>query len=86
MPAQPGLGSADLLDAATAAAMTSEQRLRGTDGVVSSAVLVTGYDRAAIEAVGRTSLAASALSQRGAQDLSFATYRTDYSLAAAELR
>ena len=85
MAARPGLGSAHLLDAATAAAMTSEQRLRGADGAVSSAVLITGYDRAAIEDVGRTSLAASAFSPRGAQDFSFATYRMDYSLAAAEL-
>jgi hypothetical protein len=85
LPSRPGLGSAHLLEGAAAAAMTSEQRLRGADAAIASAILVTGYDAAAVEAVGRTALDASVLRERGAEDLTFATYRMDYCLAAAEI-
>ena len=85
VPSQAGLGSAHLLEAAAAAAMTNEQRLRGTDRTVSSAILIAGYDGAAVEEVGRRVLDASVQPQRGVEDVSFATYRVDYSLARAEL-
>ena len=85
LPSRVGLGGAHLLEAAAAAAMTNEQRLRGNDGAVGSAILVTGYDAAAVEDIGRTDLEASALLRRGAQDLSLATYRAAYSLASAEV-
>ena len=85
LPPRIGLGSAHLLKAAATPAVTREQRLRGADGAIGSAILITGYERAAVEEVARTPLGASALVARGAEDPSFATYRVDYSLAAAEV-
>ena len=85
LPSEAGLGSAHLLVATVAAAMTNEQRLRGKDDSIGSAVLVTGYDAAAVDEVGRTRLGASLLAQHGAEEMSFSTYRLSYSLARAEL-
>lgn len=80
----PGLGSAHLLQGAQAAAMTNEQRIRGADHGVASALIVTGYDSSAVAAHAK-SLSAGELSNRGAVDLSCATYRWSYSLASSEL-
>jgi hypothetical protein len=80
-----GLGSTHLLEGAAAAAMTNEQRLRGADATVSSAILVTGYDQAAVEEVGGGCLDTSALLRRGGEDVSFAAYRAVYSLVRTEI-
>ena len=85
VPSQVGLGSAHLLETASAAPMTNEQRLRGADRTVSTAILITGYDGAAVEAAGRRILYACVDPRHGAEDVSFDTYRVDYSLARAEL-
>src|SRR5204862_4273044 len=48
VPRTPGLGSAHLLQGAQAATMTNEQRIRGADRGVDSALILTGYDDAAV--------------------------------------
>jgi hypothetical protein len=85
LPSRVGLGSAHLLQAAAAPAMTTEQRLRGADDPISSAILITGYDPAAIDLAEQSTVGASVLRRRGAEDLSFTPYRVDYSLASAEI-
>lgn len=75
-----GLGAAHLLEGAQAAAMTNEQRLRGADGGVDSAVVVTGYDPAAVARFVASLCEPAALPARGAAALSCATYRLAYAL------
>jgi hypothetical protein len=80
-----GLGSAHLLQGAQTAAMTNEQRIRGADRGVASALIVTGYDGNAVAAHARVLSSAGELSSRGAVELSCVTYRWSYSLASSEL-
>ena len=80
----PGLGSAHLLQGAQAASMTNEQRIRGSDRNIDSAIVVTGYDGNAVEAYANELCAAGALPNRGAGELQCSTYRSSYSLACAE--
>jgi hypothetical protein len=83
LPELPGLGSAHLLRGAKAAVMTNEQRIRGADLGVDSAILVTGYDDAAVAAyAGR--LCTSELPERGSNGPACAMYRLGYSLASSE--
>ena len=84
IPRTGGLGSAHLLQGAQAAAMTNEQRIRGADRGVDSAVIVTGYDGKAVAEHARALLAAGGLPDRGASDSSFALYRCSYTLASIE--
>jgi hypothetical protein len=86
VPRMPGLGSAHLLKGAQAAAMTNEQRMRGADGRIDSALVVTGYDGDRVAAfVQELSRAGGGLLARGANGLGVATYRLGYSLARPEL-
>jgi hypothetical protein len=85
VPQMPGLGSAHLLQEAQTAAMTKEQRIRGADRGVDSAVIVTGYDDNAVAAYANELCAVGGLPDRGAGELSCATYRWSYSLASAEV-
>jgi hypothetical protein len=85
VPAMPGLGSAHLLRAAEPAAMTNEQRIRGADRSMNSALIVTGYDGRAVAAWAKALSRAEGLSSRGAVESSCATYRWNYSLASAEM-
>jgi hypothetical protein len=84
VPQMPGLGSAHLLQGAQVAPMTNEQRIRGADRGADSALIVTGYDSNAVAACAKELCAAGGLSDRGATELSCATYRWSYSLASAE--
>jgi hypothetical protein len=84
VPKMPGLGSAHLLQRALTAPMTSEQRIRGADRGIDSALIVTGYDGDAVAAYAKALCAAGGLPHRGAGDVSLATYRCGYSLASAE--
>ena len=81
----PGLGSAYLLQGAQTAEMTNEQRIRGADLGIDSAIIVTGYESDAVAAYANELCAAHALPDRGASQLSCATYRWSYSLASAEV-
>jgi len=85
LPAQAGLGSGHLLEAAAPAAMTGEQRIRGADGAVHSAILVTGYDEAAVEDAGRNLVDGGSPLRRGAGEVWMTVYRMDYSLIHTEL-
>jgi hypothetical protein len=85
VPKLPGLGSAHLLQGAQTAAMTSEQRIRGADRGVESAVIITGYDGDAVTACANQLCAVGGLPDRGASEVNCATYRWSYSLASAEL-
>ena len=84
LPNASGVGSAHLLQGAQAAAMTNEQRIRGADGGVDSAVIVTGYDADAV--ADQALRTAGGLATSGASDVSFAAYRCAYSLSAADLQ
>jgi hypothetical protein len=80
-----GLGSAHLLQGAQAAPMTSEQRTRGADRGVDTAIIVTGYDAGAVSGHAAKLCSAGGLPDRGARDLVRAAYRWSYSLASAEI-
>lgn len=85
IPELPGLGSAHFLQGAQAAAMTNEQRIRGADRGVDSAIIVTGYDSNAVAAHAKKLCAISGLPDRGAGEPNCTTYRWSYSLASAEI-
>lgn len=86
LPARPGLGSAHLLEGAATPAMTNEQRMRGTaDAGVDSALVLTGYDAAAVAEAARH-LAATELLREGATGVSCGLYRLDHALVRAELQ
>jgi hypothetical protein len=83
LPSQPGLGSVHLLRGVSTPSMTNEQRLRGADGRVHSALIVTGYDRAAVEAAAQTIVADKGMA--GAEEATLAIYEIGYSLERAEI-
>jgi hypothetical protein len=85
VPNMSGLGSAHLLQGAQAAAMTNEQRIRGADRGVDSAIVITGYDSQAVAAYAKELCGAGGLPSRGAIELSCATYQCSYSLASTEV-
>lgn len=85
LPTQPGLGGAHLLEAAASPQMTNEQRIRGADAGVGSAVLVTGYSRISIEALAEGSLGVVRFEEHGAQHVAAAVYQTEYTLTAREV-
>lgn len=80
LPAQRGLGSAHLLEGAIAAPMTKEQRIRGTDAAIDSALLVTGYEEEAL-----LRLEDLGLAQRGAVVARRGLYRLACVLTSAEV-
>lgn len=84
-PRMPGLGSAHFLQGAEAAAMTNEQRIRGVDRGVDSAVIITGYDADEVAAYAHVLSGDLGLSNRGAAELTCAIYRCSYSLASSEI-
>jgi len=84
VPGTPGLGSVHLLVGAQAAAMTNEQRLRGADRGVDSALIVTGYDAAAVAACAKSLCAVDRLPGHGARDVTHAIYVASYALAGTE--
>lgn len=85
LPARAGLGGAHLLAGAATPAMTSEQRIRGADAGVDRAILVTGYDAAALEALARDELGGDSLGEHGAASAVDGLYRFDYALTSAEV-
>ncbi len=85
VPGQPGLGSAHLLQGARPATMTNEQRIRGVDRGVESAIIITGYDAGAVSAIASRLISAGGLPDHGAVAVEHAVYRTGYSLVAAEI-
>lgn len=86
IPHLPGLGSAHLLQGAQAAAMTNEQRIRGADHGVDSALVITGYDGNAVAAYAEELCDTGGLPSRGAVELSHACYRSSYTLVSTEIK
>lgn len=84
VPQTPGLGSAHLLQGAQAAAMTNEQRIRGADRGLDSAIVVTGYDGSVVAEYSKGLCANDQLSIHGAREVTCATYCTSYVFASAE--
>lgn len=85
LPAQPGLGSVQLLKAAIAAPMTHEQHIRGADAAVDWALLVTGYRQEAVADLARADLGAACFEAQGATGLRTGLYRIDYTLTASDI-
>lgn len=86
IPHMPGLGSAHLLQGAQAAAMTNEQRIRGADRGVDSALIMTGYDSKAVAAYAKALCSEGGLPSQGAVELSHSIYQSSYSLVSTEIK
>jgi hypothetical protein len=84
LPQQTGLSGAHLLQGAAAAPMTNEQRIRGADAGVDTALVVTGYNAAAVSACAQQLAGEGFLPAHGARDTSVAVYTLGHALAAAE--
>ena len=81
--ARRGIGSAHLLERASAAPMTNEQRIRGADAGVDSVLLIMGYDAQALCELSQGTR--GELERRGVTEVSEGLYRIDYALARGEL-
>lgn len=86
LPEQRGLSSAHLLRSGLTPEMTAEQRIRGSDAGVDGALLVTGYERAAVAEFAQTELGAAALERRGAAQVVGTGYEAAHALTAADMR
>ncbi len=78
-----GLASWRLLVNTRDAAMTREQAIRGRDGSVAFALVVTGYDEAAITELAARDLAAPRWAWQGANRVEPAVYRLGCTIGAA---
>jgi hypothetical protein len=85
LPLRPGLGSVHLLAAAAAAPMTHEQRIRGPDAGMHSALLVMGYAPDAVLECARTLLGTDVPGRTGPQVEAQGLYRLDYALTGTEV-
>jgi hypothetical protein len=85
VPHTPGLGSVHLLQAAQAAPMTHEQRIRGADSGIASALVITGYDGRAVAACMNDLCDDGGLPSCGATELHATTYSGSYCLARTEI-
>jgi hypothetical protein len=85
LPSQTGLASAHLFEGGLAAPATNEQRIRGKDAAVDSALLVTGYSAEAVATLSQTGLGGPQLEQRGAIGVRGGVYQMAYSLTEREL-
>jgi hypothetical protein len=79
---KPGIAGVHLLEGAVTPAMTNEQRIRGADAGVDSALVLNGYDQGALE----SALRGAGLERQGATAILEAAYRMDYALTAGEMR
>ena len=78
LPERRGLGSAHLFEGALTPHMTTEQRIRGADAGVDWALLVTGYDDAAVARLAHGDLSRSELGNRGGTAITDGLYRLQY--------
>ena len=85
LPAQPGLSSAHLFEAALTPEDTKEQRIRGKDCAVDWVVLVSGFNRERVASLADGELSRQQLEQHGAIDVAQGLYQMDYSLTDREL-
>lgn len=86
LPERRGLSSVHLLRSGLTPEMTAEQRIRGADTGVDGALLVTGYERAAVAGLLQAELSAKALERQGATEVVSAGYEAVHALSAADMR
>jgi len=81
-----GFAQCYLLRSAASARPTAEQKIRGDDASLQSALIVTGYDPGELDSFSRQELAADRFSAKGARlvEHAVAMYRMAYSLSANE--
>ena len=82
---RPGLGSVHILRGTLAAAMTSEQQIRGVDADVDWALMATGYEPEAVADLENAELSLMELQTHGCASASLALYHAVYSLSADEI-
>ena len=80
LPSRHGIGSVHLFEAAVKPEMTNEQRIRGADAGVGSALLVTGYRQDALASLLQSDLGSAQLEKHGATGVVGAMYRMEYSI------
>ena len=85
LPSRHGIGSAHLFEGALTPQMTNEQRIRGADAGVDSALLVTGYSQDALASLTQADLGNGQLESRGATGILGAMYGIEYSLIHREV-
>jgi len=83
---RPGIGSVHLFERALTTPMTNEQRIRGADASIDSALLITGYHQDALAGLMRAELGDAQLENRGATKILHAMYAMDYSLVEGEIK
>ena len=84
LPSRPGLGSVHLLKGALDPTMTAEQRIRGADARLDWALIATGYEPSALQALEDGELHPPALGAHGISGVTSALYQAAYSLSADE--
>ena len=82
LPSKVGLASAHLFEAALTPQSTNEQRIRGKDAPVDSALLITGYSAESVAAQFQSEFSERQFSQHGATEVSGAVYGMAYMLTA----
>ncbi len=85
LPQQRGLSSVHLLRSGLTPEMTAEQRIRGADTGVDWALLVTGYEQAAVAELAQVGLSAAELERHGAVEVVGAGYEAVHALTAVEV-
>jgi hypothetical protein len=85
LPAQPGLSSAHLFEAAATPEETKEQRIRGKDSAVDWVVLVSGFNRECVASLADKELGYEPLERHGATGVTQTLYQMDYALTDHEL-
>jgi hypothetical protein len=85
LPAKRGISGAHLLEGAAMAQMTNEQRIRGSDAGVDSALLLVGYESKALLDLMHAVVGPQHLELRGATVAAEALYRFDYALTQVEV-
>ena len=85
LPSRPGIGSVHLFEGALTPPMTNEQRIRGTDAGIDTALLVTGYSQDALANLMRADLGKAKLEEHGATGVLGAMYGMEYSIIHREI-
>ena len=85
LPSKEGLASAHLFEAALTPQSTNEQRIRGKDAPVDSALLVTGYSAEDVAALFQSEFSEQRFAKRGATEVSGGVYGMAYALTGQEL-
>jgi hypothetical protein len=83
--ARRGLSAWRWLENALPAAMTREQSIRGRDGVVDSALWITGYDVDAVASLAEAEFGAQRMHEFGVVAVDRAVFRLAYSLSASDV-